>query len=429
MNEFNNIYLVSRDNAEMRSKGDSRIKFRAPSFANAKVRRYKIPVEPKSNQVEVEKEDNTKYFELSTKKKELIFNPRKTRARALKLKEAREKKLVALPVIIDNSDEKLAIPSVGQVKEEEKNVMPVEQEVAINQPVSSEQPVNQQENIVRPETAMPEALGNTQFDLGGVLETIKHTDVNTYSQEAEVSSQNTVAPVDVTPEEPKIAPTVAEVNTSNDATVTSPVAEEEVNSEIDFSSEDTERIYDGLVKVRDEATDAMKKASSLAAEMEETKKEFNEKLVESDQKVQEAGAEMENKKIQAEASQTRYKKKIIDFRKAVEEQERFLKARRDKALQESVALERELKEFRQTSEERLKQNKEMIDNYNEQSNQYESTIDEYDGKTARLDAILQAFEPIEAVSPYVPTVSNPLEMNGDMQMNESVEKAPVKKVA
>ena len=104
MNEFSNIYFVERNDAKMQNMGETRIKFRAPSFANAKLRRYKIPVEPTVNQVETEnKVNDSKDYELSTRSQERVFHKTGARERALKLKEGREKKLASIPAVISNS--------------------------------------------------------------------------------------------------------------------------------------------------------------------------------------------------------------------------------------------------------------------------------------------------------------------------------------
>ena len=410
MSEFNNIYFVDRNNAKMPNNGETRIKFRAPSFANAKLRRYKIPVEPVVNQVEKEdKVNDSKNYELSTKSQERLFHKAGARERALKLKEVREKKLASIPAVIMSSfepTEKVAPVNVQKDNQEQENVSTI--------PAATSGVVNETVPSVK-----PAALEDTQFNLGGVLETIKHTDVAANTTETvaapvqnEEKQETTVEPV---------AQTVSDV---------APVAEEEIDATIDFSSKDTEQIYNELVKARDETTAAMEKASAIAAEVEETKKEFDKKIEESDQKLQEAGAEMENTKLQAEASQTRYKEKITEFRNAAAAQSRSLKAQRDKAVQAAVASERELEEVRRNGEEKLTKNEQQIAEYNDQIKQDQATINEYDEKTERLDAILQAIsEPIEAVGNYVPSASVANFMIAPDSQMEVSEPVAVKKVA
>lgn len=431
MSEFNNIYFVDRNNAKMPNNGETRIKFRAPSFANAKLRRYKIPVEPVVNQVEKEdKVNDSKNYELSTKSQERLFHKAGARERALKLKEVREKKLASIPAVIMSSfepTEKVAPVNVQKDNQEQENVSTI--------PAATSGVVNETVPSVK-----PAALEDTQFNLGGVLETIKHTDVAANTTETvaapvqnEEKQETTMEPVaqtvsDVAPIEQQEV-NVAQVATS-ESSEAAPVAEEEIDATIDFSSKDTEQIYNELVKARDETTAAMEKASAIAAEVEETKKEFDKKIEESDQKLQEAGAEMENTKLQAEASQTRYKEKITEFRNAAMAQSRSLKAQRDKAVQAAVASERELEEVRRNGEEKLTKNEQQIAEYNDQIKQDQATINEYDEKTERLDAILQAIsEPIEAVGNYVPSASVANFMIAPDSQMEVSEPVAVKKVA
>lgn len=431
MNEFNHTYFVDRNNARASDKGETRIKFRAPSFANAKIRRYKIPVEPVVNQVKnKDKANDSKNYEMLTKSQERLSHRSGARERALKLKEIREKKLASIPAVIKSS------------LEVAENIAPV------NVQENEQEKTNVSISTVVPEVAngtipsvKPAALEDTQFNLGGVLETIKHPDVATNSVDTGVApvqseEQQTIAVEPVKQavsttslteqqEENKVQTAISETSDVAPAAV-----EEEIDATIDFSSKDTEQIYNELVKARDETTAAMEKASAIATEVEETRKEFDKKIEESDQKLQEAGAEMENTKLQAEASQTRYKEKITEFRNAATAQSRSLKAQRDKAVQAAVASERELEEVRRNGERKLTMNEQQIAQYNDQIKQDQATINEYDEKTERLDAILQAIsEPIEAVGNYVPSASVANFMIAPDSQMEVSEPAPVKKVA
>ena len=435
MSEFNNIYFVDRNNAKTSNNGETRIKFRAPSFANAKIRRYKIPVEPVVNQVGQENEvEASKNYELSTKSRVRLFHRVSARERALKLKEVREKNLAGIPAVINNDVE--VAENVAPVNIEKNNQG---QENVSTTPVTT--PV--MANEVTP-SIKPAALEDTQFNLNGVLETVKHVDVAdhaTYTvdvtatpeEKQEIAVEPNIEAVSLTsPVEQQeaivtqIATPVADAETAENT----PVAEEEIDAAIDFSSKDSEQIYNELIKARDETTVAMEKASAIAAEVEEIKKEFNKKIEESDQKLQEAGAEMENTKLQAEASQTRYNEKITEFRNAAAAQSRALKSQRDKAIQAAAASEHELEEVRRKGEEKLTNNEQQIAQYNDQIKQDQATINEYDEKTERLDAILQAIsEPIESVGSYIPSASVANFMTTPDSQMEVSEPVAVKKVA
>ncbi len=398
MNEFSNIYFVERNDAKMQNMGETRIKFRAPSFANAKLRRYKIPVEPTVNQVETEnKVNDSKDYELSTRSQERVFHKTGARERALKLKEGREKKLASIPAVISNSSENIDVGTSTSIAiEEEKSGQEKANDVstAISDNVENTSSYSK-----------PAALEDTQFDLGGVLETVKH------ANETKNATGNAISIEEQTEKNDESkASSIVDTSMSFDSKTaeeqTSSVVDEEIDATIDFSSKDTEQIYNELVKARDETTSAMEKASVIAAKVEKAKNEFNKKIEESDQKLQEAGAEMENTKLQAEASQTRYNEKVAEFRNAATAQSRSLKAQRDQALQAAVTSERELEELNRSGQEKLDENKKKIASYNSQSKQHQATIDEYNEKTDRLDAILKAIsEPIEAVGNYIPSPS------------------------
>lgn len=428
MSEFNNIYFVDRNNAKMSSNGDTRIKFRAPSFVNAKIRRYKIPVEPTVNQVETaNKVNDSKDYELLTKSRERALHRFSARERALKLKEAREKKLASIPAVIMSSlepmDKVIPVNVEGENREQENVSVP---------PIATPGVANE----LSP-SSKPAALEDTQFNLGGVLETVKHTAVTNDVQNAvePTHEQETVTEgvAQIVPSEPQIEPQTTEIEqtTTPVSAEAAPVAEEEVDVTIDFASKDTEQIYNELVRARDETTAAMEKASAIAAKVEETKKEFNKKIEESDQKLQEARAEMENTKSQAEASQTRYDNKVVEFNKAATAQSRSLREQRDQALQAAKASERELEEVNRNGEDKLSKNEQQLAEYNDQIKQDQATIDEYTEKTDRLDAILKAIsEPIESVGNYIPSPSVANSMTAqDSNALEFPEPAAVKKVA
>ena len=442
MNEFNHTYFVDRNNARALDKGETRIKFRAPSFANAKIRRYKIPVEPAVNQVKNEdKVNDSKNYEMLTKSQERLSHRSGARERALKLKEIREKKLASIPAVITSSlgTTENAVPVSANVQRDNQEQVNISA-ISASTPVMANGVTS---------SIKPAALEDTQFNLGGVLETVKHED----AVDRLANAVETTATPDM-PKEAQLFATEPSINVSlggqQEASVTqittpvtdanietdietdknTSVAEEEIDATIDFSSKDSEQIYNELIKARDETTAAMEKASAIAAEVEKAKEEFNKKIEESDQKLQEAGAEMENTKLQAEASQTRYKGKITEFRNAAAAQSRALKSQRDRALQAAVASEQELEEVRRNSEEKLTKNEQHIAQYNDQIKQDQATISEYDEKTERLDAILKAIsEPIETAGNYVPSASIANFMiTPDSQMNVS-ESAPVKKAA
>jgi len=357
--------IISTDRAGLtisENTGNNKIKFRAASFRNCKVNRYKVPVEqPKASITEVSLEtqempvvtaaNGEKSYDLTTRQYLEVGLGEK---RALKLKKAREQNIASSAPVVMNIDERKKAP----VKKEK-----IQEEV----PVKEEKNIEESKIEQSSSDEKPTALENTMFDLGGILENA----VATKNSSAKSKKEDVV-------------------ETKEDW--------DEIDPTIDLGdNESLKKEVDKVSLIREETKTAMKKADQLEKTITEKKKTAEAEINDANQRAKVASSDMQAAASRRDSTKAALDTEKRNLLKVVKVQGQIMAAQKAKVDELNASREKELKELEEATKQQIAKDVAKADSYNKEADDYEAEI------TAILELSRAVQEPIDFSSDvYVP---------------------------
>ena len=366
--------IISTDRAGStisENAGNNKIKFRAASFKNAKVNRYKLPVEQQKNstadvsletqEIPVVNVTGEKSYDLTTKQYLMAGVGEK---RDLKLKKAREQNIALSAPVVMNMDER-------------KKAQDIKEEVQEETPVKEEKTVESKETEESNVDTKPTALENTMFDLGGILE-------NAVATKSATSKAKKAEPVP-TPE-PK-------------------EEQDEIDPTIDLGdNESLKKEVDKVNSIREEVIAANKKASQLGKTITEKKKSAEAEIKDANQRAKVANSDMQAAASRRDSSKAALDAEKRNLLKVVKVQAQIMAAQKAKVDELNATREKELQELEDATKKTLDTTNSQIaddvakaDSYNKEADDYEAEI------SAILELSRAVQEPIDFSNDvYVP---------------------------